>query len=239
MPYFSSPTISHISAQHVYLTSYSSNRSAGAMTVRHVRIPEFARGFPSLPSTTTGVSFPAISALRPDPLPSLQDKGVIQVALGDYHFAALTSKGEVYTWGEGSHGELGLGRTRWNRERRAEEPRKVDFGIPGAFAFAITSAGWHTGALILGSGNKKEQPQTRVEQEDEEIPSRDDEQVMPGQFPAHRGAPGIFRIGFAGRGSRVGQAAQRAWQARAARGGASDNGIGFGSGSNQNRDDHM
>lgn len=35
--------------------------------------------------------------------------GVIQVECGEFHSAALTSGGEMWTWGRGKHGQLGLG----------------------------------------------------------------------------------------------------------------------------------
>lgn len=41
---------------------------------------------------STGESQPTI-------LPELQNKGVISVVLGDYHFGALTATGKLYTWG--------------------------------------------------------------------------------------------------------------------------------------------
>ncbi|KAK4710048.1 hypothetical protein R3W88_004561 [Solanum pinnatisectum] len=39
----------------------------------------------------------------------LKDKFVTQISSGSNHVAVLTSKGNVYTWGKGSHGQLGLG----------------------------------------------------------------------------------------------------------------------------------
>lgn len=48
---------------------------------------------------------------------------MIQVALGDYHTAALTSRGEMWTWGEGTHGQLGLG----GGLGTVDQPRKVTF----------------------------------------------------------------------------------------------------------------
>eukprot|EP00210_Caulerpa_lentillifera_P006699 g6401.t1 len=37
--------------------------------------------------------------------------GVVQIECGEFHSAALTSAGEVWTWGRGKHGQLGLGTT--------------------------------------------------------------------------------------------------------------------------------
>lgn len=36
---------------------------------------------------------------QPTILPELQNKGVISVVLGDYHFGALTATGKLFTWG--------------------------------------------------------------------------------------------------------------------------------------------
>eukprot|EP00301_Raphidiophrys_heterophryoidea_P004922 c12104_g2_i4.p1 GENE.c12104_g2_i4~~c12104_g2_i4.p1 ORF type:complete len:603 (-),score=121.44 c12104_g2_i4:21-1829(-) len=40
---------------------------------------------------------------------SLSSKEVKQLACGEYHSVAVTVKGDVWTWGEGSKGQLGLG----------------------------------------------------------------------------------------------------------------------------------
>ena len=113
----------------------------------------------------------------PEILPALQYKSVISVVLGDYHSAALTAEGKLFTWGQFSLGALGLG-----------DPADIEAGNPGGFAeqrhrdgtrmgyrarvpdvmvptevrfdhgakkrknmfcFAATAAGWHTGALAI------------------------------------------------------------------------------------------
>lgn len=40
---------------------------------------------------------------------SLAALGIVQVACGESHNAALTVHGEVFTWGRGKYGALGLG----------------------------------------------------------------------------------------------------------------------------------
>ncbi|VDB94260.1 unnamed protein product [Peniophora sp. CBMAI 1063] len=111
-------------------------------------------------------------------MPALQDRGVINVLLGDYHNAALTSDGKLFTWGSYSNGALGLGDPREltpgtpggyaneaQRHHQAEargwiaepppvrEPTEVRFDYNGdngkKFVFAATAAGWHTGALVM------------------------------------------------------------------------------------------
>jgi SCF-associated factor 1 len=109
--------------------------------------------------------------------PELQNRSVISVVIGDYHYGALTSTGKLYTWGQYSKGALGLG-----------DPTKIEAGKPGGyfeerhrrealsgrrppppgvtvptevrfdhgskkqrdmFCFGITAAGWHMGALVM------------------------------------------------------------------------------------------
>ncbi|KZW01263.1 RCC1/BLIP-II protein [Exidia glandulosa HHB12029] len=130
-----------------------------------------------------------VAATSPTVLPALQQRGVIAVVLGDYHWGALTAQGKLLTWGQFSSGALGLGdpfekepgpggfpdvRTRdaLRRFRRTdtvlpvEQPTQVDFG-PGKFVIAATAAGWHTGALVLdleNVGGESEEVQELVEQ---------------------------------------------------------------------------
>jgi SCF-associated factor 1 len=94
-----------------------------------------------------------------------------------------------------------------------------------AFVFSITAAGWHTGALMLGDpaqsveegGNAAETGGGEVESE---VPlgqeNTRDLLGMPDAFSTRGSA--IFRVGFPGRGTGVGQIAQRAWRARAGTG---------------------
>lgn len=113
----------------------------------------------------------------PEIMPALQDRGVINVLLGDYHNAALTSDGRLFTWGSFSNGALGLGDPRqlpagapggYESEDRLRqvtanrflaeppsvvEPAEVRFDHNGEkgrkFVFAATAGGWHTGALVM------------------------------------------------------------------------------------------
>ena len=114
---------------------------------------------------------------EPTIIPELQNKHVISVVLGDYHYGAVTSTGKLLTWGIYSHGALGLG-----------DPVKLAVGAPGGFAtehqrmaamagrmptpapvsvptevrfdhgkqtrkerfcFAAAASGWHMGALVI------------------------------------------------------------------------------------------
>lgn len=42
----------------------------------------------------------------------LIDEFVVEISSGSFHIAVLTSKGNVYTWGKGENGQLGLGDTK-------------------------------------------------------------------------------------------------------------------------------
>jgi SCF-associated factor 1 len=106
-------------------------------------------------------------------LPQLQNRSVINVIIGDYHYGALTSDGKLYTWGAYSNGALGLGDPRslpagapggysntaqdpsWSEPSAVQNPTEVHFtknGLQGPgkkFVFAAAAAGWHTGALVI------------------------------------------------------------------------------------------
>lgn len=113
---------------------------------------------------------------QPKIIPELQNKSVISVAIGDYHHAALTAEGRLFTWGAYSSGALGLGdparlepgapggfahqqsyQIAMSRRRGTpsgvERPTEVRFDHEGSvkksFCFAVTAAGWHTGALVI------------------------------------------------------------------------------------------
>ena len=156
------------------------------------------------------------TTINPVPLPALEDKTIIQIALGDHHHVALTSQGEVYTWGDGANGQLGLG----DGAHNVETPRKVRF--PGdnvkdgsqSFVFGITAGGWHTGALVLGdTQSEKSREAKRIEDEENSRSTDEEENVERGGIRGvpeggggignHQlGAP-FFRVGFAGRGGAV------------------------------------
>lgn len=204
----SSPDITHISAQFTNVTSYTTSLAPDTPNrVYAVTVPD-----PALPGWET--------TLTADPLPGLQDKNVIKVAHGDWHHAALTSSGEMYTWGTNDSGQLGIGHVSASGTG-IEEPTKVSFGTEPAFAFDIAAAGHHTGALILGDdGAPRLAATSRAEQAilppSDENP--DDSIDEPNQQPedaegswtaaAARGGGLGIRVGFAGRGSRAGRVAQ-------------------------------
>ncbi|CAK9143748.1 unnamed protein product, partial [Ilex paraguariensis] len=48
-----------------------------------------------------------ISGWKPQPILSLKDVHIIQIASGGYHSLALTDEGKVLSWGHGGFGQLG------------------------------------------------------------------------------------------------------------------------------------
>jgi len=117
------------------------------------------------------------SGTQPKIIPELQNKSVISVVIGDYHNAALTAQGKLLTWGSYSNGALGLGDptkltpgtpggfadlasqrfaiTHGRGQPPAvERPSEVKFDHINEkpierYCFAVTAAGWHTGALVI------------------------------------------------------------------------------------------
>lgn len=115
----------------------------------------------------------------PTIIPELQNRSVISVILGDYHFGALTSSGKLLTWGNYSKGALGLGDPvklpvgspgGFADERSRERAEHLGFGVPPnvtapsevrfdhgleaegkveRYCFAASASGWHTGALVI------------------------------------------------------------------------------------------
>lgn len=113
----------------------------------------------------------------PKIIPGLQDKSIISVVLGDYHFAAVTATGKLLTWGQYSDGALGLGdpgslqagtpggfanetlrvralETRHGTPPDVEIPTEVRFDShrkkpKDRFCVSAAASGWHTGALVI------------------------------------------------------------------------------------------
>lgn len=97
-------------------------------------------------------SIPSPQVLKP-----LRDKRIVQVACGEHHSLVVTDKGDVYAWGRGFEGQLGLSRS----TQIAATPQylKAFYGTPvvyvaaGAYySLAITKDGsvWGWGEAKLG-----------------------------------------------------------------------------------------
>ncbi|KAK5898983.1 hypothetical protein CesoFtcFv8_008507 [Champsocephalus esox] len=106
--------------------------------------------------------------LVPRPMKTLC--AVSQVACGSHHAVALTKDGQVYTWGQGSRGQLGLG----ERQPSTESPQHlnslsavplVQVAAGGGQSFALSVSGavfsWgsnHCGQLGLGDTTDRHTP---------------------------------------------------------------------------------
>lgn len=90
----------------------------------------------------------------------LQNAGVIQIASGDYHYLALTDKGDLLSWGLELQrkGCLGLGGLRSTlnddiveegNDIRVEVPMSVIKPTSQGKWLAVTAGGWHSGGLFI------------------------------------------------------------------------------------------
>ena len=57
------------------------------------------------------------------PLPNLENIKIVQVSCGEFHSMALSDKGDIYTWGMGFEGQLGLN----SQYKVASSPRYLNF----------------------------------------------------------------------------------------------------------------
>ncbi|KAH9462243.1 hypothetical protein MJO28_002971 [Puccinia striiformis f. sp. tritici] len=109
------PKITHISAQYRTFVAYSvdQNASPDQEISKKNSFVFFGK------KHTTEIDGPEI-------LPTLQNRGVIQVTLGDYHYAALLSNGQILSWGSYSEGALGLGNSsNPHRKLHPNEPSTI------------------------------------------------------------------------------------------------------------------
>ncbi|XP_053109609.1 E3 ISG15--protein ligase HERC5-like [Hemicordylus capensis] len=81
---------------------------------------------------------------KPRLLKELGGRRIIQIACGDHHSMALSKGGELFTWGQNGHGQLGVGRNMSS----IQEPQQVRVleGIPLA---KIAAGAAHSMALSL------------------------------------------------------------------------------------------
>lgn len=92
----------------------------------------------------------------PELIPELQNRGITQIAMGDYHSLALTQSGDLLCWGLDlqNRGCLGIGPTfessviRANRSTKFSIPRSVCRPGQGKWLF-VTASGWHLGGLFI------------------------------------------------------------------------------------------
>ena len=109
------------------------------------------------------------SQSSPTVIPELQNRSVISVVAGEDHFGALTSSGELLTWGEYSEGALGLedhsiteSLGGFMENKRAYTPPEVTVptgvrfdhherpeGGVKQYCFAVAAYAKHTAALVV------------------------------------------------------------------------------------------
>ncbi|KAG9098211.1 hypothetical protein FS749_004374 [Ceratobasidium sp. UAMH 11750] len=209
-------TVTHISAQFRTFVVYSTTGSSVVLLGK---------------GDTTSQGAPMI-------VPELQNRNVISVVLGDYHYCALTASGELFSWGKYSNGALGLGHPKPGRgiglqarlamlppmlhqpprppqQQDADVPTRVSFGhedgVGDRYVFAVAAAGWHCGALVIDLHSS---PSASGEKRPEE-PRNDDARPIA-QLPRRTDAPQITLPIVRGRGApfRIGYAGRGAYAGR-------------------------
>nr|GAT45716.1 RCC1/BLIP-II protein [Mycena chlorophos] len=159
--------------------------------------------------------------------PALQNKSVISVLVGDWHYAALTETGQLFTWGGYSSGALGLGDPMkipagapggFTTEEARLQAQERGFGTPqnttqavptevrfdhgrktpkNRFCLAASASGWQTGALVIDLQDNDD------EDDSEEEDVEEDEFVSGPLGQRGRGGIGhlpIAHLPFPGRG---------------------------------------
>ncbi|XP_041049805.1 probable E3 ubiquitin-protein ligase HERC4 isoform X2 [Carcharodon carcharias] len=95
-------------------------------------------------SKETAAKTKEFSIMKPQLLKSLSDRKIIQVACGSNHSLALSKDGKLFTWGQNTYGQLGLG-TKGGSEHSPQCVTSLT-GMPVA---QITAGGEHSFALSL------------------------------------------------------------------------------------------
>lgn len=82
--------------------------------------------------------------VEPRPVHGMENIKVADISAGGWHSLALSTEGEVYTWGRGEYGRLGLADRSGSIKLRA---KKVQGQIEGHTVVQISAGGSHTLAL--------------------------------------------------------------------------------------------
>ncbi|KAI8591159.1 regulator of chromosome condensation 1/beta-lactamase-inhibitor protein II [Geranomyces variabilis] len=110
--------------------------------------PSMSRSSSSLGDRPVRVHSTADGSFRDISIPlnvATGDDRIIQIVFGDWHTAALTQNGRLFTWGGGGGGQLGHGSC-----ANENEPRGVEaLNSAGWFVFQISAAGWQTACLAV------------------------------------------------------------------------------------------
>eukprot|EP00899_Mesostigma_viride_P008862 jgi/Mesvir1/17978/Mv09324-RA.1 len=86
---------------------------------------------------------PGVNVNEPQLIPELIDKEIREIAAGGWHSLAMSASGQVYIWGRGEYGRLGLGDDQSRVHPRLLQPL-VDEGV---VATQISGGGTHTAVL--------------------------------------------------------------------------------------------
>ncbi|PVF97128.1 RCC1/BLIP-II protein [Serendipita vermifera] len=160
---------------------------------------------------------------NPTVIPSLQNRGVISIVLGDYHWGALLDNGKLLTWGaacstglgdpfEIDPGKPGGFRNQQERNRGlttvqsipdVTEPTEVRFDHDlverrNMFVFAAAASGWHMGALVIDLDEGEAKVKEREDPKPTEPP------LLPPQHGGIRGPNGHMMPPFLFRGALMG-----------------------------------
>uniref|UniRef100_A0A672KFB8 RCC1 domain containing 1 n=1 Tax=Sinocyclocheilus grahami TaxID=75366 RepID=A0A672KFB8_SINGR len=100
----------------------------------------YFRHLVTLPLVSGGYVTPKPPFFRP----LRSDLCAVSLALGSEHAVLLTSDGTVYSWGSGSHGQLGHGAL-----TSQEEPQVLEalWGVP---IRAVSAGNWHSASISTG-----------------------------------------------------------------------------------------
>ncbi|XP_023201017.1 probable E3 ubiquitin-protein ligase HERC4 [Xiphophorus maculatus] len=90
---------------------------------------------------------PNITPFTPRPPPALSSVIVTQIACGSHHTIALTKDDQVYTWGQDSRGQLGLG----GSNSGASSPQHIR-SLSAIPVVQISAGGEHSFALTVSGG---------------------------------------------------------------------------------------
>ncbi|XP_065873359.1 ultraviolet-B receptor UVR8 [Euphorbia lathyris] len=150
--------------------------SNAPLTYKETKVLSFgdgSHGALGLPSSVTGH---ASDAYEPTPVPGLPSD-ITRISSGHYHSLAITSRGELWTWGRDQEAQLGRGlvspRNTWDEAKRVEGLN--DIHVVHASASGVVSAAiaddhslwvWgksKRGQLGLGKGITEAFTPTRVE----------------------------------------------------------------------------
>ncbi|KAI0358132.1 RCC1/BLIP-II [Trametes cingulata] len=129
LPYFSDI---HKLQEHAVYRAVDGSESPRLTPPETMHITHISASFQTFFAYSTGPSSVVLmgkatadspSTYLPTVIPELQNRSVISVVLGDYHYGALTGTGQLLTWGAFSKGALGLG-----------DPTRIPVGQPGGYA---------------------------------------------------------------------------------------------------------